>query len=118
MYLLEWYYKILHTCACRIHAHVHRSLTDIDNLFDVKAKLIPVAGKWKDIGLALGLKYHKMDTIEKNKCDIIDRLTDMLTLWLNKAYDVDRYGEPTRKILKDAVCHPAGGHNPALAETI
>ena len=87
----------------------------IDDLFDVKSKLIQVAGQWKNIGLALRLKPHQLQTIEDSKENVRDCLTDMLTLWLHKTHDVSKYGEPSLQILSDAVRDPAGGNNPAIA---
>ncbi len=42
----------------------------------------------------------------------------VLCKWLQKAYKVDRYGEPTWKMLSEAAASRAGGDNPALAEEI
>ena len=103
---------------------VHRLLwifyfsTGIGDLIDVKLKLLPVAAKWRDIGLVLGISDPKLETIEANKSDVKDRLTDMLRLWLNKAYDVERYGQPSWQGLREAVKNPAGGDSPALADEI
>ena len=90
----------------------------IDDLFDVKSKLIEVAGQWKNIGLALRLKNHQLQTIEDSKKDVSDCLTDMLTLWLNKTHDISIYGVPSWQILSNAVRDPAGGNNPAIADDI
>ena len=42
----------------------------------------------------------------------------MVTDWLEKNYNVKKFGPPTWKSLVDAVGHPAGGANMALAEKI
>ena len=75
----------------------------INDLFDVKVKLIPVAAGWRDIGLALGISDSKLETIEANKSDVKAHLTDMLRLWLNRAYNVEKYGEPSWQKLREAV---------------
>ena len=87
-------------------------------MFDVKVKVLPVAARWRDIGLALGISDSKLETIEANKSDVRDRLTDMLRLWLNRAYNVEKYGEPSWQSLREAVRSPAGGNSPATADKI
>lgn len=94
------------------------SLTDIDNLFDVKSELTSEARNWKNIGLALRLKHSQLSSIEAKGLDNNEYLTDMLELWLKKTYDVDKYGEPSWRVLREAVRNPAGGNNPALADRI
>ena len=42
----------------------------------------------------------------------------MLTLWLNRNYNTERFGEPSWELLASAVGHRAGGNNPALAMEI
>ena len=92
--------------------------TGIEDLTDVKSKILPVAARWRDIGLVLGISDSELETIEANKLDIKDRLTDMLRLWLKKAYRVDKYGEPSWGKLRDAVSSPSGGNDPAVADEI
>ena len=75
-----------------------------------------MAAKWRKIGLALGLSDAKLETIEASKSDVSDRLTDMLRLWLNRAYNVEKYGEPSWETLKKAVRSPVGGNCPAIAD--
>ena len=87
-------------------------------MYDVKVKVLPVAARWRDIGLALGISDSKLETIEANKSDVRDRLTDMLRLWLKRAYNVEKYGEPSWQSLREAVRSPAGGDSPALADDI
>ena len=59
-----------------------------------------------------------LDTIEKNRKDVKDCLSDVLTQWLNKAYNMQRFGQPSWQLLVSAVRHPAGGDNQALADTM
>ena len=77
-----------------------------------------MAVRWRDIGLALGISDSKLETIEANKSDVRDRLTDMLRLWLNRAYNVEKYREPSWQSLREAVRSPAGGDSPATADDI
>ena len=91
----------------------------IDDLFDVKKALQPVTERWKHIGLALRLDPNELKVIEReNRGNLEDCLTEVLTLWLKKAYNTERFGEPSWELLARAVAHPDGGNNPALAEKI
>ena len=92
--------------------------TDIDDLYDVYSELIPVAGRWKRLGLALRLHPDTIDRIEKDKDNVEDRLYSVLTQWLKKAYNVQRFGQPSWQLLVKAVRDPAGGDNQALADTV
>ena len=42
----------------------------------------------------------------------------MVTEWLKKNYNVEKYGEPTWQRLVEVVVHPTGGANTALARDI
>ena len=88
-------------------------------MFDVLSKLLPVASKWKAIGLALRLKPLALLAIQSSRPnDIVGCLSDMLERWLSRNYDVEMYGEPTWKMLRNAVKHPAGGNDSACAARI
>ena len=90
----------------------------MDDLFNVKSELLPVAARWKDIGLALRLDPSQLDDIESDNRNASDCLTRVLTLWLKKAYNTERFGEPSWELLARAVADRAGGNDPALAEEI
>ena len=77
-----------------------------------------MAARWRDIGLALRIADSELETIKANNSDVRDRLTDMLRLWLNRAYNVEKYGEPSWQSLREAVRSPAGGDSPATADKI
>ena len=93
---------------------------DINDLFKVKLALIEagMAAKWRDIGLALGLRNDRLDVICSNNRTSEECLTAMATEWLNRAYDMGEQGEPSLQRLSEAVGNPAGGNNPAEAEKI
>ena len=94
------------------------AISDIDDLYDVITELEDVAGKWRGIGLALRLHNPDLRKIATEQKDVIDFLRDMLELWLNKSYDVIKYGEPSWQMLENAVRARAGGSNPAVADQI
>ena len=90
--------------------------SDLDDLFDVQKELIQVSAKWRSIGIALRLKPNILDAIEtRYSGDPPACLTSTLTEWLNKNYNVKRFGEPTWQAMVKAVGDPAGGANMALA---
>ena len=108
------------SCMCNVEIQIFSSfLVDIDDLFTVSSELLPVAHKWKRIGLALRLDPDLLERIrQKNYTDVQDYLSDVLTEWLKKAYNTVRFGDPSWKLLVEAVAHPAGGNDCALAEKI
>ena len=77
-----------------------------------------VAHKWKKVGLALRLDPDLLDRIEAKKNDVEDNLSDTLKEWLKKSYDTESFGDPSWKLLVDAVAHRAGGKDRALAMEI
>ena len=105
-------YQLSNTCCIVALA------ADIDDLFDVKTELMPVAARWKDLGLALRLNPYKLDEIEADNKKVGDSLTEVLKLWLNKSYNAKKFGEPSWHRLAEAVGHASGGNNPALAEKL
>ena len=78
----------------------------------------PVSYRCRQIGLALGLESSKLEVIEKENMKVLDRLTEVLKLWLRKEYDVKKFGEPSWSLLAEAVRHRAGGNDSALAQEI
>ena len=90
---------------------------DDDALYDVKKALLPIAVRWKDVGIALRLKQGDLDAVETLACPRTC-LSKMLTMWLRKKYNVERFGEPTWRRLVEVVMDSAGGADPALANSI
>ena len=92
---------------------------DLDDLFDVQSELNPTASNWKSLGLALRLKPDVLDTIQAgNTGNPTACLLATLKEWLNRNYNMKRFGEPTWQHLVKAVSHPAGGGNVSLATKI
>ena len=90
-----------------------------DDLFDVQSELNEVAANWRSIGIALRLKPDFLRNIEtRYSSDARTCLTWMLMEWLMRNYNVERFGEPTWQQIVEAVGHPAGGANMALAREI
>ena len=61
-------------------------LVDEDDLQDVRLAVADLAGKWKDLGISLGIRSSKLDTI--NLLPANESLREMLTLWLKQSYNV------------------------------
>ena len=106
---------VLQFCFCKMNKPF--LLLDDHDFFTVYTELRSVAYKWREIGLALRLHPHTLEKISYYytcKC-VDDRLIEMLTVWLNKAYNT---AQPSWTLVVAAVAHPAGGDNRALAEHI
>ena len=91
---------------------------DIDDIFEVQSELHDVAHNWKGLGMALKLRRTVLSGIEADLPDSASRLEQVLTEWLQQAFDIERFGPPSWKQLVSAVAHPIGGNNPALAQRI
>ena len=74
-----------------------------------------VRAKWRQIGSALRLRAPTLDEIRQNHHDAEERLSAVLKIWLQKNYNVKRFGEPSWSLVVRAVSHPAGGGDCALA---
>ena len=85
-------------------------------MFEVTQKLSVVASKWWHIGLALRLSPSQLESVQSN--DILICLTKILKFWLNRNYNVAKYGEPTWEMLREAVRNPVGGNSEACASKI
>ena len=90
-----------------------------DDLVDVMKKVMDMASKWRPLGLALRLKSAQLDTISsKNHTDPTECLRDMLLSWLQQCYDTTKFGQPSWRLLCQAIDNPAGGNNPGLAKRL
>ena len=94
------------------------AISGIGDLYDVTSELENIPVNWRGIGLALRLHNPDLRKIATEGKDVMDCLRDMLELWLNKSYDVIKYGEPSWQMLENAVRARAGGNNPAVADQI
>ena len=87
--------------------------------FDILTEIMPVAGCWKAIGTGLRIEPGRLEMIqESNFGNPKVCLSEMLTCWLNRNYNVERFGEPTWRAVVKVVAHPAAGDNSALALNI
>ena len=87
---------------------------DFRNVYE---KLITIKAKYYELGIMLGLRPGDLVAIRRGN-DIDLAFTEILLMWLRQSYDVHEYGPPTWRNLVEAVDHPAGGNNHALAMSI
>ena len=93
--------------------------SDLDDHFDVRSELLPVTANWMEIGIALRLNPDRLRAIEAEcRGDPTACLTSVVAKWLKGDYNVERFGRATWRQLVEALGHPAGGANKALAQTI
>ena len=88
------------------------------DLHDVVEAVLPLCAHWQDLGLALRIKPSSLDTIKATEPDPRKRLDALMSAWLTKQYNYNKFGNPSWRLLCQAVHSPVGGNNPALAEKI
>ena len=70
-------------------------------------------------GIELGLSLREMDAVQKAfRQDVPQAFTEVLKVFLEHRYNIQKYGPPTWRKLVEAVDSPAGGNNHALAKKI
>ena len=96
--------------------HYCLSLIGEDDLLDVLEEMMPVVNSWKAIGRGLRIDSGHLEMIQKdNLGNSKECLSEMLTCWLKRNYNVERFGEPTWQAVVKVVARPAAGDNCALA---
>jgi hypothetical protein len=72
------------------------------------------------LGRSLRLRNDNLEAIRKKypDHDTEQALNDVLLVWLNKEYNVERFGPPTWRMLVEAVNKKSGGNNYELAKQI
>ena len=94
------------------------TVTDDDDLPDTIKELTDVIAYWRNIGIHLGIRDSQLEVIQLQGHNPLDCMRQMLSTWLRRSYNVERFGEPTWMKLVEAVSHSAGGGNPHLAMKI
>ena len=95
---------------------IHLVCIGEEDLCDILKELTGVAARWRNIGILLGIPPSDLDAVRSDRP--IDCMLEMLLAWLRKAYNVNRFGEPTWLKLVEVVANKAGGENTSLAEDI
>ena len=90
-----------------------------DDCEDVVEEVLDVAARWKFLGVALRIRPACLDTISsKNHTDPNGSLRDILHAWLRQTNDTMTYGQPSWRMVCQAIHKRVGGNNPALARRI
>ena len=94
---------------------------DADDLAVVMEEVASLKSLYYSLGRALKLKISDLRAIcdaYPSDSDAERALEDVLLLWLNQKYNVERYGRPTWKMLVEALDMKSGGNDHELAERI
>ena len=90
--------------------------TGEDMYFQVFTSVYSVCVNWHDVCLALGLPPSLLSAIRSDHPDDVKAcLREGLSNWLQRNYNTELHGFPSWRKLVEAVDHPAGGSNSALA---
>lgn len=79
-----------------------RELGD-DDWNDVYLAIKSLNAQWRDIGIALGIGADKLDEIEGDNSRTANRLSSVLTAWINQNYDTTKYKLPSWRTLCTAL---------------
>ena len=96
-------------------------LTGEDDLPDVLEEIHSIKHAYLPLGQWLRLSNDDLKAIHEAYSDesMSDQaLKDVLLLWLNQKYKVERFGLPTWRMLVEAVDKKTGGNNHELAKEI
>ena len=94
---------------------------DEDDLADVMDEVLTIKSKYFALGRTLRLKNANLQAIRTKyptESDFELALNDVLLLWLDKQYNIGRFGPPTWQMLVEAVDKESGGNNHELAKQI
>ena len=100
---------------------IARQLLDKDDLSDVIEEAVSIKCMYFQLGRALRLRIDDLRAIRQaytNEVDTESALNDVLLLWLDQKYNVQRFGPPTWRMLVEAVDKETGGNNHNLAKKI
>ena len=96
--------------------HIIYDCVDEDIFFQVFTSVSSLCANWHDLCLALGQPPSKLSAIRREQAgDTKACLREGLINWLQRNYNTELHGLPTWRKLVEAVDHPAGGSNHALA---
>ena len=94
---------------------------DEDDLTYVIEEVISIQSLYYSVGRSLGLRISDLKSIRDgypSPSDSGQALEDVLLLWLDQKYNVERFGPPTWRMLVEAVDKKTGGNNHELAKEI
>ena len=94
---------------------------DEDYVTDVLEEVLSIKSAFFPLGRCLRLLADDLKAIREAYPDesaADQALNDVLLLWLNQKYKVDKFGPPTWRMLVEAVDKKTGGNNHELAKQI
>ena len=84
-----WSWYLLKLVKKIVYYHCVFLFADENDLRDMISAVTSLAGRWKDLGISLGVRAGDLDTIlSNNPNSSSDRLREVLTLWLRQSYNV------------------------------
>ena len=90
-----------------------------DHLSEIVDEIVSIKSEYYSLGICLGLPASELTAVSRQyPHDMEQALKDILLLWLQQKYDVQRYGIPSWRKLVEAVDKESGGNNHALAKRI
>ena len=81
-------------------------------------EVVSIQSAYVQLGRMLRLRDHDLKVVREAYTNQVDALNDILLLWLNQKYNVERFGRPTWRMLVEAVDKKTGGNNHDLAKKI
>ena len=81
-------------------------------------EVVSIKSLYFSLGLSLRLRVADLKNIREaypSESDANSALIDVLLLWLHQKYNVQRFGQPTWKMLVEAVDKETGGNDHELA---
>ena len=101
----------------------NKCLIETDDLSDVLEETISIKSAFYCLGRSLRLNVKDLEDIRTRAAtpsehDAEQALQDVLLLWLNKMYNIEKFGPPTWRMLVEAVNKRTGGNDHELAKDI
>ena len=81
-------------------------------------EVISIQPLYFQLGRALRLRDHDLKVIHEACTNEANALNDVLLMWLDQKYNVERFGRPTWRMLVEAVDKKTGGNNHDLAKKL
>ena len=76
-----------------------------------------VADRWDSVGIFLGIPYLVIEGCREEHT-MEERMRAMVEAWVNRRYDVEKFGQPSWRKLVEAVAHKSGGSHIRQAEML
>ena len=99
----------------------NKCLIETDDLSDVLEETISIKSAFYCLGRSLRLNIKDLEDIRAatpSEHDAEKALQGVLLLWLDKKYNVHKFGPPTWRMLVEAVNKRTGGNDHELAKNI